>query len=86
MLKQTNLIERVKSKKIEKKNKKKANKKRNRKGLKATFPGEVVQIDVKHLPQKRKTYYQFTAIDKYTRLSYQRCIPPKAPGKQKSFS
>ncbi len=32
--------------------------------MKATFPEEVVQIDVKHLYFKGNTYYQFTAIDK----------------------
>ncbi len=85
VLKQTNLIERVKSKKIERKNKKKANKKRIRKGLKATFPGEVVQIDVKHLPQKGRTYYQFTAIDKYTRLSYAKVYTTKRSRKAKEF-
>jgi len=85
VLKQTNLIERIKNKKIEKKNKKKANKKRIRKGLKATFPGEVVQIDVKHLSQKGRTYYQFTAIDKYTRLSYAKVYATKSSRKAKEF-
>ncbi len=66
VLKQTNLIERMKNKKLERKRKKNINKKRIRKGLRATFPGEVVQIDVKHLPFKGTTYYQFTAVDKST--------------------
>ncbi len=64
VLKRTKLIERIKAKRIERKRNKNINKKRIGKGLKATFPGEVVQIDVKHLPQKGETYYQFTAIDK----------------------
>ena len=85
VLKQTKLIERIKNKRIEKKNKKRANKKRIRKGLKATFPGEVVQIDVKHLPQKGATYYQFTAIDKYTRLSYAKVYTTKSSRKAKEF-
>ena len=94
ILKQTRLIERIKTKRIENKNKKKINKKRIRKGLKATFPGEVVQIDVKHLPQKGKTYYQFTAIDKsmiwavrhkYTRLSYAKVYTTKSSKKAKEF-
>jgi len=85
VLKQTRLIERIKTKRIENKNKRRINKKRIRKGLKATFPGEVVQIDVKHLPQKGKTYYQFTAIDKYTRLSYAKVYTTKSSRKAKEF-
>ncbi len=85
VLKQTRLIERIKTKRIENKNKKKINKKRIRKGLKATFPGEVVQIDVKHLPFKGNTYYQFTAIDKYSRLSFARVYKTKSSRKAKEF-
>jgi len=85
VLKQTKLIERMKTKRIEKKNRKKANKKRIRKGLKATFPGEVVQIDVKHLPQKGRTCYQFTAVDKYTRISYAKVYKTKSSRKAKEF-
>jgi len=64
VLKQTNLIKKIKNIRFERKRKRNINRKRIRKGLKATFPGEVVQIDVKHLPFKGTTYYQFTAIDK----------------------
>ena len=44
-----------------------------------TYPGERVQIDVKYVPQicltkelkeKEEKYYQYTAIDEYTRLRY----------------
>jgi transposase InsO family protein len=85
LLKQTNLIEKIKNKRLEKKRRRKINKKRIRKGLKATFPGEVVQIDVKHLPQKGRTYYQFTAIDKYSRLSYAKVYATKSSRKAKEF-
>ena len=64
VLKETNLIERMKLLKRQKKKMKNINRKRVRKGLEATFPGEVVQIDTKHLTQKGKTYYQFTIVDK----------------------
>ena len=45
----------------------------------ATYPGERVQIDVKYVPmeclskelkEKGTRYYQYTAIDEYTRLRY----------------
>ena len=45
----------------------------------ATYPGERVQIDVKYVPReclpkdlidKGERYYQYTAIDEYTRLRY----------------
>ena len=44
-----------------------------------TYPGEKVQIDVKHVPReclteelraKGEKYYQYTGIDEYTRLRY----------------
>jgi len=44
-----------------------------------TYPGEKVQIDVKHVPrecltkelqEKGEKYYQYTGIDEYTRLRY----------------
>ena len=94
VLKRTKLIEKIKAKRIERKRNRNINKRRIRKGLKATFPGEVVQIDVKHLPQKGKTYYQFTAIDKsliwadrhkYTRLSYAKVYTTKSSRKAKEF-
>ena len=85
VLKQTKLIEKIKAQRVERKRNKSINKKRIRKGLKATFPGEVIQIDVKHLPQKGRTYYQFTAIDKYTRLSYAKVYTTKSSRKAKEF-
>jgi transposase len=42
-----------------------------------TFPGERIQIDVKHVPaacrvgqDKEQKFYQYTAIDEYSRLRY----------------
>lgn len=44
-----------------------------------TYPGERIQVDVKYVPRKSMTkeliekeerYYQYTAIDEYTRLRY----------------
>ena len=46
---------------------------------KMSYPGQRVQIDVKYVPQKcmskelqekEEKYYQYTAIDEYTRLRY----------------
>ncbi|MDO3651316.1 helix-turn-helix domain-containing protein [Nocardia mangyaensis] len=85
VLKQTNLIQENKNRRTEKKNSSRINKKRIRKGLKATFPGEVIQIDVKHITQKGGTLYQFTAIDKYSRLSYGKIYKSKSSRKAKEF-
>ncbi|MEZ0323170.1 MAG: IS481 family transposase [Hydrogenothermaceae bacterium] len=61
-------------------------KKRTRKGLKATFPGEVVQIDVKYIPLGDGTYaYQYVAIDKYSRFSYSHVYPKKNMNNTKDF-
>ncbi len=47
--------------------------------IRATYPGEKVQIDVKYVPiacltkelqEKGEKYYQYTAIDEYTRIRY----------------
>ena len=47
--------------------------------ISGTYPGEKVQIDVKYVPQecmtkelkdKKEKYYQYTAIDEFTRIRY----------------
>lgn len=47
--------------------------------IQATYPGEKVQVDVKHVPticltkelqEKGEKYYQYTAIDEFTRIRY----------------
>lgn len=53
--------------------------------LKATFPGEKVQIDIKYVPQEcikfpcyDKRYYQITAIDEYTRKRILKIVDEKS--------
>lgn len=45
--------------------------------MQAQAPGDVVQIDVKHLNIAGATYYQFTAIDKYSRFCFARVYESK---------
>jgi len=70
VLKGFGLIERTRSIKQQRKRKHHINKKRIKTGLKARTPGEVIQIDLKHLMLRGITYYQYTAIDKYSRLAF----------------
>jgi len=57
----------------------KAKKQENIEIIPVTYPGEKVQIDVKYVPtaclteelqEKGEKYYQYTAIDEYTRIRY----------------
>ncbi|WP_037919874.1 helix-turn-helix domain-containing protein, partial [Sulfurihydrogenibium subterraneum] len=70
ILKEAGLIEKTKTIKIQNKRKKDIKKKRTKRGLQAQAPGDVVQIDVKHINITGKTHYQFTAIDKYSRFCF----------------
>jgi len=58
-------------------NPKKKKKRKVKKYIQMTYPGERIQVDVKHVPTKclvnelyGKKLYQYTAIDEYTRLRY----------------
>lgn len=85
VLKEEGLIERTKSIKIQNKRRKSIKKKRTKRGLQAQAPGDVVQIDVKHLNIAGATYYQFTAIDKYSRFCFARVYESKNSKKTKEF-
>jgi len=81
VLKEANLIDRTRKKKIKNKRKKKGKKNRIKRGLRANRPGEVVQIDVKYILQKGEICYQYTAVDKCTRLSYAKIYSRKSSRK-----
>ena len=85
ILNENGLIEKSKKKKYEKQRAKAIIRKRIRKGLKANNTGDVIQIDTKHLQQAGKTYYQFTAIDKYSRMTYAKVYPTKSSRNAKKF-
>ncbi len=85
VLKENGLIERTKTIKEQVKKKKSIQRKRTKKGLQAQAPGDVVQIDVKHLNIAGRTYYQFTAIDKYSRFCYAQVYQTKSSRKAKEF-
>ena len=79
------LIERTRSIKQQRKKKYNVNKKRIKTGLKARAPGEVIQIDLKHLTLRGVTYYQYTAIDKYSRLVFAKVYKNKTSRNTKLF-
>ncbi|GAB6078484.1 helix-turn-helix domain-containing protein [Hydrogenobaculum acidophilum] len=83
ILKAFGLIERTKN--IKQKKKQSQNRKRTKMGLRARAPGEVVQIDLKHLVLRGVTYYQYTAIDKYSRLVFAKVYKNKTSRNTKLF-
>jgi Transposase and inactivated derivatives, IS30 family len=85
VLKSFGLIERTRSIKQQRKKKYNVNKKRIKTGLKARAPGEVIQIDLKHLTLRGVTYYQYTAIDKYSRLAFAKVYKNKTSRNTKLF-
>ena len=85
VLKGFGLIERTKSIKQQRKKKYNINKKRIKTGLKARASGEVIQIDLKHLMLRGITYYQYTAIDKHSRLVFAKVYEKKTSRNTKLF-
>ena len=67
----------IRKMKLRKKKKQRSYPKSNYKSLKASYPGQYVQIDVKYVPNEcigfashHSRYYQITAIDLYSRKRY----------------
>ena len=85
VLKRNGLIERTrKLKNNYKKKKQKGKKNRTRRGLRADKPGTIL-IDVKYLYWCGKTFYQFTAIDKFTRMGFAKVYSTKSSRNGKRF-
>ena len=85
VLKRNKLIERTKKLTWNfKKRKQRGKRNRTRRGLKADRPGTVL-IDVKYLYWCGKTFYQFTAIDKFTRIGFARVYSTKSSRNGKRF-
>lgn len=64
----------IRKMKLNKKEKKKSKSKKKKKTIKCNYPGEMVQVDVKYVPNScigfastHSRYYQITAIDIYSR-------------------
>jgi transposase InsO family protein len=53
--------------------------------MRDAFPGSLVQIDTKHLQGGGNRYYQFTAVDCFTRISYMRAFKSGSSGNAKIF-
>jgi len=85
VLKSFGLIEKTRSIKQQRKKKYNVNKKRIKTGLRARATGEVIQIDLKHLMLRGITYYQYTAIDKYSRLIFAKVYKNKTSRNTKLF-
>lgn len=68
---------------------KKPKKRKNKPYQAATFPGEKVQIDVKFVPKECVTdgqkYYQFTAVDEYSRWTFRYMYDEKSTYSSRDF-
>ena len=57
--------------------------------IKALYPGQKVQVDVKHVPREcvvgGKSYYQFTAVDEHSRWTYRQMYDEKSSYNAKLF-
>ncbi|ADY73016.1 Integrase catalytic region [Desulfurobacterium thermolithotrophum DSM 11699] len=85
VLKRHGLIERTwKLKSTYKRKKQKGKKNRTRKGLRADKPGTIL-MDVKYLYWCGKTFYQFTAIDKFTRIAFAKVYSTKSSRSGRRF-
>ena len=85
VLKRYGLIERTRKLKTSfKKRKQKGKKNRTRRGIRADRPGTVL-IDVKYLYWCGRTFYQFTAIDKFTRIGFAKVYSTKSSRSGKRF-
>ena len=85
ILKRHGLIEKTrKLKDNHKKRKQKGKKNRTRRGLRADKPGTIL-MDVKYLYWCGKTFYQFTAIDKFTRIGFAKVYSTKSSRNGKRF-
>ena len=85
VLKRYGLIERTRKLRSDyKKRKQKGKKNRTRRGLKADKPGTIL-IDVKYLYWCSRTFYQFTAIDKFTRMGFAKVYSTKSSRSAKRF-
>ncbi|SMO39359.1 Transposase, partial [Balnearium lithotrophicum] len=85
VLKRNNLIERTRKLTWNFKKRKQIGKKnRTRRGLRADKPGTVL-IDVKYLYWCGKTFYQFSAIDKFTRIGFAKVYSTKSSRSGKRF-
>ena len=71
------------------KTKKSVVKKKPKPYAKALYPGQKVQVDVKYVPSEcvvgNKNYYQFTAVDEYSRWTYRQMYDEKSTYCAKQF-
>ena len=83
VLKRYGLIERTRKLRTSfKKRRQKGKKNRTRRGIRADRPGTVL-IDVRYLYWCGRTFYQFTAIDKFTRIGFAKVYSHKKQQERK---
>lgn len=70
ILKRKGLYDKKKSLKRRRAARKRAKKLRAEKWMRDLYPGALVQVDTKHLRFNGQKYYQFTAVDCFTRLGF----------------
>jgi hypothetical protein len=82
-------FKRIASKLRAEKTKKARTRKKPKPYIRAEYPGQKVQIDVKYVPGKcvadGKKYYQFTAVDECTRWTYRQMYEEKSTYSAKQF-
>jgi len=70
VLKRKGLYDVRASKKKQKAAKRRRRRERAQSWMREAFPGSLVQVDTKHLRSVGNRYYQFTAVDCFTRIAY----------------
>ena len=85
ILKRKGLYERKKSDKKSRAAKRRAKRERAQPWMRDAFPGSLVQVDTKHLRGGGNRYYQFTAVDCFTRIAYCRVFRGGSSGSAQAF-
>lgn len=85
ILKRKGLYEGKKSERKRKAALRRWKKERARRWMRDAFPGSLVQVDTKHLRGGGTRYYQFTAVDCFTRIAYLKVFRTGSSGNAEIF-
>jgi putative transposase len=85
ILKRRGLYEKKKSDKRRKAAARRGAKQRAARWMRDAFPGSLVQVDTKHVSTITGTYYQFTAVDCFSRIAYARVFRTCSSGNAEAF-
>jgi transposase InsO family protein len=87
VLKRKGLYEKKKSDKRRKAAQRRRKRERAHRWMRDAFPGSLVQVDTKHLPfgSGGRKYYQFTAVDCFSRVAFCRIFSTNSSGNAEVF-